>query len=97
MWSVTPADMNGNREMSNDAAERKAGNIGNPPAGVSGYARLLLSLAVLAVIWLLVLPALKQVPWLGQRAQHLEDAGIETDAMFYTELNWDPPTGAHFP
>lgn len=64
---------------------------------VSGAGRLWLAVIILTGIWLVGLPALDHWDWMRERSRRLEDAGVQTDAMFYTELDWDPPVGAHFP
>lgn len=54
-----------------------------------GRLQLLVATVTVVVIWLGVLPQLQRVPWFERRSRILREAGVETDAMFYTELNWD--------
>ncbi len=61
-----------------------------------GWMQLALASTTIAIIWFVVLPGLDRIDWVRERSQRLEEAGIEADAMFYTELNWKSPPGAYF-
>ena len=47
---------------------------------------LVVTAALLACIWLIVLPTVAQRPWMRQRIDWLEEEGIDPNAMYYTDL-----------
>lgn len=51
-----------------------------------GLGKLVLGVAILAIIWLVVLPRVSHFPAIRQHIQRNERAGINPDAMFYSEL-----------
>lgn len=63
-------------------------------SGVRGVQRLVGALLCIAVVWIGVLPWLAKQPTIREHIETMEEQGIEVDAMFYTDLNWQPPTGA---
>ena len=56
----------------------------------SGVLRLILGLGVIAVVWLVLLPALGRTPELSQRIEREEAQGIDPSAMFWSELELQP-------
>lgn len=52
--------------------------------------QLLIALLIIAVAWLVVLPALSQWAPVQRHIRSMQTADIAVDAMFYTELNWLP-------
>ena len=58
------------------------------------YLRLLFALSGIGLVWLMVLPQLAKFAPVEEHIQRMQSAKIEVDAMFYSELNWQPPTGA---
>jgi hypothetical protein len=52
--------------------------------------RLLVASAVLALVWLVVLPALEQLAWIRQRIEHLERRQVNPEALYYTDLEAMP-------
>lgn len=55
-------------------------------AKTRGWLALTSWLAVIAVVWLYLLPMLSQRPSATARLRWLEQKGIDPSAMFYTEL-----------
>ena len=53
--------------------------------------RLTFAILALLVIWLIVLPYLSRWPPIENHIAEMQANNIEVDAMFYTELNWQPP------
>jgi hypothetical protein len=53
---------------------------------------LLLSCALIAVTWLVLLPAVARQPRLQSRMAEFEARGINPGAMYYTELDTIPAT-----
>jgi hypothetical protein len=51
------------------------------------------ALALIAVVWLVVLPGIGRLPAVRRHSDAMRAGEIEASAMFYTELNWTPPTG----
>jgi hypothetical protein len=47
---------------------------------------LLLASALIAAVWLLVLPALLHLPPIRNHVDHLDAHGVDASAMYYTEL-----------
>lgn len=45
------------------------------------------------VFWLVILPKVARLPPIRDHIARMDAADIVTSAKFYTELNWDPPTG----
>lgn len=58
------------------------------------WASLFGCVALMAIVWLTVLPRIARMPAVADHIQQMEQEHIQVDAMFYTELEWDPPTGA---
>ena len=48
--------------------------------------------AAITLIWLSVLPRVAQIGPVKEHIELMQREGIEVDAMFYTELNWEPPS-----
>ncbi len=48
--------------------------------------RLAASIAVIAIVWLLVLPWIADRPTVSDRIEWLDEKGIDPSAMYYTEL-----------
>ena len=65
-----------------------------PQRCLVNWLKLIFGLIAIACVWLMLLPRLGQLPPVKQHIQHMEDKDIVVDAMFYTELNWDPPSRA---
>ncbi len=57
----------------------------------SGAVKLPLAVAVLAVIWLGVLPRLTDQPHVAEHIRRQQELGIDPSAMFYSELEILPP------
>jgi hypothetical protein len=51
---------------------------------------LLCALLVVAVTWLVILPAVSRWDPVQRHIRSMQTADIAVDAMFYTELNWLP-------
>jgi hypothetical protein len=69
----------------------------DPPAGSAdyrGWGALIAACIALAIMWTVVFPWLSTKPPFAQHIQRMQEADIAVDAMFYTELNWQPPDGA---
>ena len=47
----------------------------------------------LAFIWCVALPRFAQLKPIRQHIDAMQAENINVGAMFYTELDWDPPTG----
>ena len=54
--------------------------------------KLVAGIAALSSVWLVVLPLCAQIAPIRAHIERMEAEGIEVDAMFYTELNWEPPS-----
>lgn len=65
-----------------------------PQAAWRGWLALASCGLVLAGVWLIVLPWLSTLPPFAQHIRLMEERDIVVDALFYTELNWQPPDGA---
>ncbi len=52
--------------------------------------------ACLAFIWLVVLPWVATIQPIADHIRRMNDKDINVGAMYYTELNWQPPDGAAF-
>ena len=48
--------------------------------------RLVVSVGVIVILWLVVLPWLASRPAMSRHLQWLDDSGIDPSAMYYTEL-----------
>ncbi|MEZ6134489.1 MAG: hypothetical protein R3C53_06235 [Pirellulaceae bacterium] len=67
------------------------------PASVrpwSSWLQLTAIVASLIFAWLVVLPWMATWPAVDRHIKRMERKNIAVDAMFYTELNWNPPDGA---
>jgi len=53
----------------------------------AGWASLCAAAALIALLWMVVLPRVAEHPDLKARIKFLEERGIDPSAMFYTELN----------
>jgi len=53
---------------------------------VPGWARLLIAVVGLAIVWLGILPWYSRQPAMEAHLQWLDDRGIDPSAMYYTEL-----------
>jgi hypothetical protein len=51
-------------------------------------------IAGLWMFWCLLLPWLAQIPPLREHIGEMKAKNINVGAMFYTELDWQPPSGA---
>ncbi len=58
------------------------------------WASLALCALSIASVWMLVLPRVANIGPIKQHIETMQEKNIEVDAMFYTELNWTPPSGA---
>ena len=58
------------------------------------WLKLALGCVVLTSIWWGALPWLATCSPLAEHIARMEHENISVDAMFYTELEWDPPAGA---
>lgn len=56
--------------------------------------KLTLWIAALAFIWCVALPWFGQFKPVRQHIDAMQAKNINVGAMFYTELDWDPPAGA---
>ncbi len=65
-------------------------NIDDPAAPWRGRLALAISLALVALIWLCVLPWIGRQEQLAERIRREQAAGIDPSAMFYTELEMMP-------
>jgi hypothetical protein len=61
---------------------------------LADWLKLALFSGLLAGIWLIVLPQVATVPPIQRHIRSMQKQNIAVDAMFYTELDWDPPNGA---
>lgn len=52
------------------------------------------SVVGLALVWCVILPRLAEVPALRDHIGAMRAKNINVGAMFYTELDWQPPAGA---
>ncbi len=52
--------------------------------------RLAFALALVALVWLVVLPKISNWPFVRQHIDCMKANEITVDAMFYTELDWCP-------
>lgn len=52
--------------------------------------------SLIALVWLAWLPRIARIPAVARHREAMESKGIHADAMFYTELEWDPPAGFVF-
>lgn len=59
-----------------------------------GWLKLLAVSGGLATLWLYVLPWLATLNPLADHIQRMQRQDIAVEAMFYTDLNWQPPDGA---
>lgn len=50
--------------------------------------------AAMGFIWLVVLPRVASIKPLAEHIERMERQDIAVEAMFYTDLNWQPPDGA---
>jgi len=50
--------------------------------------------AAMGSIWLVVLPWVATIEPLAEHIERMERQDIAVEAMFYTDLNWQPPDGA---
>lgn len=50
--------------------------------------------AAMGIIWLVVLPWVATIEPLAEHIERMERQDIAVEAMFYTDLNWQPPDGA---
>ena len=48
----------------------------------------------LTLVWCVGLPRLASVPLLREHIDTMQAKNINVGAMFYTELEWQPPAGA---
>ena len=46
-----------------------------------------------AVFWLAILPSVAKIPTVRAHIDRMQAGNVVTTAKFYTELNWEPPTG----
>ncbi len=58
------------------------------------WLKLLAASGSLAAIWLYVLPWLATLNPVANHVQRMQRQDIAVEAMFYTDLNWQPPDGA---
>ena len=49
---------------------------------------------LVGLTWTIILPRLSELPDIQQHIARMEQKGIVVEAMFYTELDWQPPPGA---
>ncbi len=66
-------------------------STGTQSTGVVG---LLVCVVTVALIWCVVLPWVGRFESVRAHIEAMEDGDINVGAMFYSELNWEPPTGA---
>jgi hypothetical protein len=66
----------------------------NHSPSTSGTIQLCLCVAALVLIWCVGLPTLAKFRPLREHIDAMEKGEVNVNAMFYTELNWDPPPGA---
>jgi hypothetical protein len=59
--------------------------------GLNKWIRLAACLSVIAVIWGIVLPQLAKVTPIRRHIELMEAKNINVGAMFYSELEWQPP------
>lgn len=57
---------------------------------MKAWLQLGLGIGCLLMVWLILLPRLAKWPPIGEHCQRMEQAGIQVDAMFYSELNSVP-------
>ncbi|HCS55176.1 hypothetical protein [Rubinisphaera sp.] len=57
-----------------------------PYSGWKGGLTLCLVIGLMAMIWLFILPALSKDPGFQQQIQLREEQGVESAAMFYSDL-----------
>jgi hypothetical protein len=50
--------------------------------------------AGMAITWLVVLPWVATIKPLAEHIERMKRQDIAVEAMFYTDLNWQPPDGA---
>ena len=57
------------------------------------WCQLVIGLSITGVTWLVALPRIARIPFVNQHIETMEHNHIQVDAMFYTELEWQPPAG----
>lgn len=57
-------------------------------------AKLLACIVAIVVIWCLILPRLGELTPIRAHINAMQRGDVNVGAMFYSELNWEPPTGA---
>ena len=62
------------------------------PSRMRAWGMFLALSAMITLVWLGVLPRVAQIGPVKKHIELMQREGIEVDAMFYTELNWDPPS-----
>ena len=64
------------------------------PRRWAAWLKLAVCSGALAGVWLFVLPWMATIPPVAEHISRMEQKNINVDAMFYTELEWEPPDGA---
>ena len=68
---------------------------GESPNSLPGWIGLLAGVLAIAVVWLVILPAVGRRPEVAARIDRLDARGIDPSAMFYTELEVMPEVERH--
>ena len=74
-------------------ASQPASLLANRRSGAGGL-MLGASCTAVAITWLIILPWLAAHTPLSEHIERMDRQNIAVDAMFYTDLNWEPPAGA---
>jgi hypothetical protein len=84
---TSPSD----RSVAEPSVQHAANSVSTASTGIASLStwHLLLASAVVAAIWLLLLPALLHLAPIRSHIDHLEARGVDASAMYYTELESD--------
>lgn len=64
------------------------------PRSIAPVGKFAMGVGVIAMVWLVLLPQLARIGPIKKHIQMMQDRDINVGAMFYSELNWQPPPGA---
>lgn len=56
--------------------------------------RFLTAIVALSLVWCVGLPWFSKLPAVREHISSMQAKNINVGAMFYTELEWEPPAGA---
>lgn len=63
---------------------------------LQAWIKLIVAGMTLIAVWCVLLPCIGQLPWIRNHIQTMQEKGVHPDAMYYTELDSNPPEATEF-